>query len=228
MEPRILERLHPLAEESYRKFSQSLIPDGLPLLGVRMGQLRRLAKELSREGWDPFARMSEDTFHEETLLRALAIAYAPVSEERRIAMITAFLPRIDNWAVCDSMCTTFDRVDREPGMYLALIERHRKDSHPYARRFSVVMLLFHFLGREHLDQVMASLATTEQGHYYVDMAIAWAAATGYAKFPDTFGPWLETIPFPRRTMMMTIGKIRDSRQVSPEAKARAASWKHLL
>ena len=40
-----------MAEPDYRKFSASLLPGTRNILGVRLPQLRRLAKQLARKDW---------------------------------------------------------------------------------------------------------------------------------------------------------------------------------
>lgn len=188
-----------------------------------MGPLRSLAKELATQRWNPLATISDDRFHEQTLLRALVIASLNISELERIAMAEQFLPEIDNWAVCDSMCSTFSKVGEHRDAYLGLIRRHIKDEHPYAVRFCTVMLLMHFLELPYLPIVHELLETAETEHYHVRMALAWAAATSYIRYPDQSASWLESRPFSQETMRMTIRKIRDSRQVSPAGKAWAAT-----
>ena len=51
MRKNITHQLEALAEESYREFTQRLILDGKPLLGVRMAPLRALAKEIAKKDW---------------------------------------------------------------------------------------------------------------------------------------------------------------------------------
>lgn len=219
MEPSVLQRLESLAENDYRKFSQRLIPDGKPLLGVRMPNIRSLAKEIAHSDWKPFLEHSEgDAYHEQTLLRALVIAYAKMPEVQRLDLVEAFLPRIDNWAVCDSFCATLRPTSKAKELYLSLVGRHIHDAHPYAIRFSVVMLLFHFMDFPLDPRVLPLLPLAETDHYYMQMAVAWAAATAYTVDPQVVQPWLAQLPFSSETMRMAIQKIRDSRRVSAEGK----------
>lgn len=223
MEPSVLQRLELLAENGYRDFSQRLIPDGKPLLGVRMPHIRSLGKEIAHGDWKSFLDSSEaDTYHEQTLLRALVIAYANMPEVQRVALVEGFLPHIDNWAVCDSFCATLRPASKDKELYFSLVGRHIKDAHPYAIRFSVVMLLFHFTDFPLDPRILALLPLAETEHYYVRMAVAWAAATACTADPQAVQPWLAQLPFSTETMRMAIQKIRDSRRVSAEGKEWAA------
>ena len=95
--------LFALRDEGYAAFQQKLIP-GVPaerVIGVRVPELRKLAKQVSK---DPSrAAFLEDlphAYYDEDLLHALLIAeekdFARCLEETE-----AFLPFVDNWAVCD-------------------------------------------------------------------------------------------------------------------------------
>ena len=121
------------------------------------------------------------------------------------------------------MCASFAKVEQHRDAYLAMIRSHIADTHPYAVRFCVVMLLMYFLEPEYLRLVQNLLVSAETEHHYVRMAVAWAATSAFSRHPDICRPWLESRPFSTETMRMTVQKIRDSRQVSPERKARAAT-----
>ena len=219
MHERITHHLKGLAEEPYREFSQRLIPDGKPLVGVRMAPLRALAKEIAREDWrNCVTNPTVDQYHEETLLRALVLVYAKIPETERIAHIKKFLPKIDNWAICDSFCASLTTCKNYKELYLPLIETYLQDSHPYSVRFAVVMLLNYFMSPEYIHTSFTLLEQVSLPNYYVNMAVAWATATAFTTNPILTKAWLETHPLSNETMLMGIQKVRDSRQVSLEDK----------
>ena len=99
----IREELFALRDEGYAAFQQKLIP-GVPaerVIGVRVPELRKLAKRYYK---DPehrqFLQALPHDYYDEDLLHALLIA-----EEKDFACCLeeteAFLPFVDNWAVCD-------------------------------------------------------------------------------------------------------------------------------
>ena len=197
MEHHILERLGSLSDEPYRTFTQALIPDGKPLLGVRMGPLRSLAKELATQRWNPLATKSDDRFHEQTLLRALVIASLNISELERIAMAEQFLPEIDNWAVCDSMCSTFSKVGEQIVMPILVDQASHQGRASLLRYgFARSCCSLHFLELPYLPIVHELLETAETEHYHVRMALAWAAATSYIRYPRSKRIVAESRPFP--------------------------------
>lgn len=106
------ERLQQAQDAGYQAFQKRLIPGKKNILGVRMPVLRKLAQEIVREDWrawldDP----TPDTWYEETMIRGIVIATAHMEQSERFARTTDFVPRIDNWAVCDGVCASFDLTD---------------------------------------------------------------------------------------------------------------------
>lgn len=217
----ITERLRQIAEPEYREFAQRLTPDGKPLLGVRMGAIRILAKELAKTNcWDveSLGDPHEDQFHEEKLVRFLAIAYAPMEEQNRIVFLDQMLDYIDNWALCDSLSNTLKRVAKYPYEYRAFIEQHIHDRRPYASRLAIVLLLNHFMTSDWIPENLLLLEQVNREHYYIRMAVAWAVATAFSVSPNVVLKWLESKPLNIETARMAAQKIRDSRRVSKEEK----------
>jgi 3-methyladenine DNA glycosylase AlkD len=218
---KITQQLWNLSEASYREFTQRLIPDGKPLMGVRMPALRTLAKDLARNGsWDSdsLGYPEDDRYHEETLVRLLSLAYARMDETTRIGKLEILLPHIDNWAVCDSLCSSLKGVLKETDGYRIFIEHHLHDSHPYATRFSIVMLLMHFNDEVWMNRNLSLLGQVKSDHYHVKMAVAWAVASAFSVSPDAVSQWMALKQLDRETARMATQKIRDSKQVPQEKK----------
>lgn len=97
----LLERLRRESDERYRVFNESLIPGTERTYGVRAPALRAIAKELLRGDWRDFLSLVRADSHEERLLQGMVCAGAKCSLEEKLTLLRAFLPRINNWAVCD-------------------------------------------------------------------------------------------------------------------------------
>ena len=97
----IKEQLSLLAEPAYRDFSSSLLPGTEHILGVRLPALRKIARKLAKENWlENLARCTQDSF-EEIMLQGFIIGYAKAPLPDILEQIAAFLPKINNWSVCD-------------------------------------------------------------------------------------------------------------------------------
>ena len=101
------------ADEKYRDFSAGLIPGAKPLLGVRLPQLRRIAKSIVNDKENKIKWRDEiasydgayaDIYFEETMLRGMLFGCACKEIGELLAYLEDFIPRVGNWSVCDSVC----------------------------------------------------------------------------------------------------------------------------
>lgn len=113
----IKEQLSLLAEPAYRDFASSLLPGTENILGVRLPALRRLAKRLAKENWLQNLNLCTQDSFEEIMLRGFLIGYAKAPLPVILDQITQFLPRINNWSVCDSFCITLKIAAQYPSEF---------------------------------------------------------------------------------------------------------------
>ncbi len=71
-------RLLQLAAEGNKEFAQKLNPGVESVLGIRVPQLRSLAKEIARSDWRDYLVVADTHYMEERMLTGLVIAYAPL------------------------------------------------------------------------------------------------------------------------------------------------------
>ena len=80
----IRKELKALADPKYRKFHSYLLPGTDNILGVRIPQLRTMAKEIiKKDDWRPFVETANTNYYEETMLQGMIIGltdelYKPV------------------------------------------------------------------------------------------------------------------------------------------------------
>ncbi|MGN0660671.1 MAG: DNA alkylation repair protein, partial [Oscillospiraceae bacterium] len=101
----IQKRLFELQDTEYKAFHSRLMPTVSPdrIIGVRIPELRRLAKELSgTELGDEFLQALPHFYYEENNLQGFLIEKIR-DFDLCISEIDRFLPYVDNWATCDSM-----------------------------------------------------------------------------------------------------------------------------
>ncbi len=210
--------LESLADPHYREFQAVLIPgiDRTRMLGVRLPQLRRIAKRLAIGGMLAFPPAPGELF-EETMIRGMLPGYAEwASPEERLNCLTLFARRdIDNWSLCDSCCATchFVRLHREETW--EWLRQHLFDAEelPYSRRFGIVMLLYHFVPEADWAQKVAeTLPRILPGHFYVDMALAWCACELLLRYPGLASPLLTPGTLSDNVLAFTRRKLRESRR----------------
>ena len=97
----VRQELMRLADEDYKAFHSRLLPGTENILGVRVPELRKLAKRMVKEAWTDYFDAAPSMYYEEDMLRGLMLGYAKLSPEERLKRIAQFVPSIKNWAVCD-------------------------------------------------------------------------------------------------------------------------------
>ena len=115
----IKEELYPLADLKFKEFTVRLMPGVADerVIGVRLPQLRKLAKKAVKEGWKEYMVGASDDTYEEIMLQGMVLGYAKETWDVLEPYVTGFLPKIDNWSVCDSFCSGLKsvRTDKDRG-----------------------------------------------------------------------------------------------------------------
>lgn len=211
------EQLIALADPAYREFTRPLIPGVEHLIGVRIPQLRRLAREIARSAtWRTWLDEAEALYHEERIVQGLVIGYARCAPDEKLHYLERFLPLIDNWAVCDTCCWHLRNDERQP-MWTFLQPRF-SSRQEYEFRFAVVMSLGNFIDEEHLDLLLAHLDTARLEGYYARMGVAWALSVCYVRFPVQTEAYLRHSSLDDWTYNKTLQKIIESNRVDATTK----------
>ena len=88
-----------------KAFSENLVKDGLPIIGLNVPECREIAKILAKEDYKEL--LSEVAqFHEQQLIKGLIIGYLKIPFSEVILLLKDFVLEVDNWAVCDSTIST--------------------------------------------------------------------------------------------------------------------------
>lgn len=219
----IEQRLFQLQDVSYADFQAKLTPT-VPreqFIGVRIPQLRKLAKELSHEA-DDYIKQLPHRYYEENVLHGMFIAQIK-DFELCVEMLDQFLPFVDNWAVCDTMSPKVLAKNRE--VLLKKVLQWKDSEHTYTCRFAILCLMRYFLDDYFDASYLKIPATIQSEQYYVNMMIAWFYATALAKQWDATIPYLEQHRLPEWVHRKTIQKARESYRISAEQKAYLRSLK---
>lgn len=215
---RIRTALFALQDTEYQAFNAKLIPNIDPsrIIGVRAPALRQLAKECSRTP-DAAAFLADlpHCYCEENHLHAALICTLR-DYDALIDALDAFLPHVDNWAVCDSMRPALFK--KHPERLPEDIRRWMDSDHLYTVRFGIGMLMAHYLDGHFRPEYAEWVCAVPGGEYYLDMMVAWYFATALAKQYDAALPFLTDERLPLRTHNKTIQKAIESYRVPAERK----------
>lgn len=219
----IRKKLYSMSDEKYRKFSMSLLPGIENVIGVRLPDLRKLAKDIAKSEYALFYLESDtDGIFEENMLHGMVTAYIKTDFEEKIKLIERFVPMINCWSVCDSFCTSLKpmkklKAEQRQELFNFLKPYFLSDKE-YFVRFAVVMLMVCFDDEDYLEKNFEMILKITHSGYYVKMAVAWAISVFFVTDSKLTKKYMESGCFDDDTLLKAIGKIRDSYRVSDEDK----------
>ena len=228
MHDNVVMKLTKLAEgnETYADFNKRIVNTKMSVIGVRVPDLRRLARELASDVGA--AEISElltvqDESFDYVLLCGLLIMHARLDDQTAIDLTKQYLPRIDSWAHIDVFIEKKRRFAGESWWNFAL--ECLQSEAELTVRYGVVSLMTNFLDEAHIDQVFAALQNVRHDGYYVKMALAWLYATAAVHFFELTLAELENGHIDTWTRNKAYQKMRESRRFTPEQQDVVARYK---
>ncbi|NKI20866.1 DNA alkylation repair protein [Paenibacillus dendritiformis] len=225
METAIRARIMALAEEKYRQFSASLIPNIDNVVGVRLPELRKLARSIAKGDWRTYLAQADSDYFEEVMLQGMVIGCAKADVEEILGHVAAFVPKIDNWSVCDSFCSGLKIASLHKERVWEFVQPYLESDMEYEIRFGVVMLLNYYADEPYIHRVLERLDRIKHEGYYVKMAVAWAVSICFVRLPDITMDYLRSNTLDDFTYNKALQKITESYRVAPETKALIRSMK---
>lgn len=211
--------LRTLATGHQAEFSASLTPNSKPMLGVRLPELRKIAKEIAKEDYRTFLEECPDSYFEYEILQAYVLGCAKDDIETLLSYANRFLPKIHDWAVSDSFCQSFSMARKHRERVWNWLMPYAEKEDEFLQRVTAVLLMSHFLTEDYINRVFAVLDTLQYDGYYTRMGVAWCVATAYAKFPEQTAEYLRENRLQDWTYNKAIQKMCESYRVSGEDKA---------
>lgn len=214
----IRKELQQWADPSYKEFHQKLVPGLTTMMGVRMPRLREIAKTAAKEDWKKIWDQLREDCYEELMIKGMLIGYGKLSRKEQTEYLKVFIPKINNWAVCDCCCSTWKFMKRDQEYWFDFLYPYLFSGEEYQIRFGLVTLLDHFVEQKYLSQIFSLLDQIHHEGYYVKMAAAWLLSICYIKYPSETWKYLEQDSLDDFTHNKGIQKIRESYRVSKEEK----------
>ena len=219
------DKLFELSDDKFETFHSRLCPNTDNIIGVRLPLLRQLAKEIAKGDWRNFLSNSKEEYYEEILINGLVIAYAKCDVEERLNYIESFVPKIDNWAICDSFCNTLKFVNKNKEIMWEFIQPYLKSYNEFEIRFAVVIILNYYITEDYIDLVLKTLDNIKHDGYYVKMAVAWAISMCFIKFEEKTMAYLKDNSLDDFTYNKSLQKICESLRVDKNTKELIKSMK---
>lgn len=214
----IREELFEKQDLKYKEFHSSLCPNVDKIIGVRVPELRKIAKKIALQDYAKFLSEAKDEYYEELLLQGLVIGYAKISIEETFKHLKKFIPKINSWAVCDTTCSNLKITKKHMNEMWNFLEQYINSKNEYEIRFALVMYLNYFLNEDYIDQILQKIDKITNREYYVQMAIAWLISFAYIKQKEKTEKYLLKNNLDKFTKNKSIQKICESYRVSDEDK----------
>jgi len=202
--------------ESYTAFNRRIVNTKMPVIGVRVPDLRRLARELAPDiGAADISKLLtvKNKSFDYVLLCGLLITHARLDDLVAIDLTKQYLLHVDSWAHIDTFVEKKRRFAGEIWWDFTLECLQSKAE--FTVRYGVVSLMTNFLDEAHIDQVFAALRDIKHDGYYVKMALAWLYATAAVNFFEKTLAELENRQIDTWTRNKAYQKMRESRRFTP-------------
>ena len=219
MKDEIKEKLFELSDSKYKEFHSSLCPKTNNIIGVRVPVLRDYAKQLIKKyDIQNLLKQIDNQFYEEIMLQGMIIGLSKQDFNKIKGYIEDFVPKIDNWAICDVFCAGLKITKKNKKEMWTFIQKYLKSDKEFEIRFGVVMILDYYIDEEYLDQDFDIFDSIKNKQYYVQMAIAWAVSICLIKYYDRTVEYLENCKLDKFAYNKSLQKGIESYRITDDKK----------
>lgn len=214
-------RLFEMQDLKYRDFHNKLCPGVDNIIGVRLPNIKKLAKEISKtakEEYICFIENSDDKYYEKIMLQGLVIGNSKLELEERLKYIASFVPKINNWAVCDCFCCSLKFIEKSKEAIWNFIQKYLNSDNEFDVRFALVILLNYYLEEKYITEIFKITDNINSGKYYINMAEAWLIAECYIMYPEISIKYLNNNKLNDFVHNKCLQKICESYRVSKDTK----------
>lgn len=175
--------LNEYIDTKYNAFNKKIVKTKYTMLGIKIPILKKIAKDLlKRYNYQDILNNLDNSIYEHILLECFIISYINIDYKERLKLIDKFILKIDNWAICDTFCSSLKFVNKNKEGFLKYIEKYLKSKKEYYLRFGIVILLDYYINDEYIDYVLNKILYIKSDYYYVKMAISWTISICLVKY----------------------------------------------
>ena len=215
MEDEIRAKLFEMKDTEYKKFQSSLCPNTDSIIGVRIPILKKYAKDLIKQyNLEELLQNIGEKYYEEIIL----IGLDKIDIINTIKRIKEFVPKIDNWAVCDVFCAGLKITLKHKSEMWDVVKAYLNSSKEFEIRFAIVMILDYYIDEDYLKQDFKIFDSVDNEGYYAKMAVAWAVSIALIKYYDDSLKYLQSCKLDNFTYNKAIQKAIESYRINDEQK----------
>ncbi|TQW85683.1 DNA alkylation repair protein [Clostridioides difficile] len=214
----LLEYMMSIQDIKYRDFNKKLIPGTENIIGIRVPNLRKLSKEISQGNWKEFLEVAEDTYYEEVRLQGMVIGNINSNFEETLYYVKRFIPKIDNWSVCDGFCSDLKSMKKYKENMYDILKKYVYSKNPWEIRFALVMFLIYYVDDKHIKEIFEYCNNIQSEEYCVKMGMAWLLSICFIKCEEETFLYIKNNNLDDFTYNKMLQKIIESNRVDLEKK----------
>lgn len=215
---KLLIKLNSLKTNHQLEFSKSLIPNSLPMLGVKVPDLRIIAKDIAKKDAIEFLESNPQNIYELEMLQAMVIGYMKEDLSVVLDYAKSFIPIIHDWSVNDCFCQTLKIAKKHQAEVFGMLREFFNSKSEFELRCVVVMMLTHYINDDYIDEVIRFIDTTVHDGYYYKIACSWCLQVIMVKYPDLCYQYLMSNNLDDWTHNKAISKMVESYRVYDDMK----------
>ena len=161
----------------------------------------------------------DDELYEEVMLQGMLIGLQKgegIKERQRA--LEYFIPKIDNWAVCDVCVSGLKFMKKDLDTYWPFVKKYLQKEKEFEKRFAYVVILSYYINDSYIDEVLEILLSENSQQYYVYMAVAWALSVALVKYYEKTLKAMKASKLNRITYHKAIQKACESYRITKEQK----------
>lgn len=213
-----VKHLRSLQDMEYKEFHSSLVLNSkYEMIGIRVPIMRDIAKDISKGNIESFLEFAQNDLYEEVMIQGLVISHIK-DEKIFYKHFKNYIKKIDNWALCDSFCSSIKIVRKFEKKYFEEALKMALNKSEFVSRVGLVIILNHFVSQNNLDDIFEALNSIKSDKFYINMAEAWLLCDMFIKFPKETASFLKKNNLNKFTQNKAISKIHDSFRVSKSDK----------
>lgn len=212
-----LKYLLSIGETSYALFSSHLTETKYQFIGIRIPQLRMIAKEIGTDNINAFIKCNTNRYIEEVIIEGLVIA--ELKDEKTFDyLFNDYIYKIDNWEINDVFCNSLKIMEKNPNKYFKICTKLATNKAEFITRVGLIAILSHFVTDDNLKDIYKILDEQENTDYYASMGAAWLLCECLVKYYAKTINYLKVSKLNDWTFNKGIQKARESYRLTKEQK----------
>lgn len=216
----------------YKEFNDKVVKGVGESIGIRIPDLRIIAKEISKseKSIEMLEILDKQNIFEMRMIEGILIGIIKTDNNNTVKkLVKNFVEnRINNWYLCDCFASGLkSKVKQDKEWFYETAKCYAQSEKTWEIRFGLVMFLCYFKERAYFEEIKPIILDIKNQDYYVRMGAAWLISTLYVETKDET---LEILKNERLDVWIrnkAIQKIKESYRVSVAEKKEAENIKNL-